>query len=257
MKVILLAAGRGRRFGRRTAVTPKCLIPIGPHGENLLSRYLSSFRSLRLRDIVIVIGHEKEKIIRKCATLQRRVPACRTGRRRGRKKNPGLSIRFVTNPDYKKGSIVSLCSAESEMTDDCLVMDADVYFEARALKKLLRARRTSFLLDPRSKSTGEEMMVMAKDGRLMRVSKKADPKLKVVGEAVGFFKIKKDDARQLAQILRKMVHSGKTGVEYEESYNELMKKVKVGFEKITGFWTEMDFDKDLKKIKRHRANPSS
>ena len=236
MKVILLAAGRGRRFGRRTASVPKCLIPIGPQGENLLSRYLSSFRSLKLHDIVIVVGHEKEKIIRECAN-----------------KSHGLKVRFIVNPDYKKGSIVSLCSASGEMTDDCFVMDADVYFETKQLKKILQAHRTSFLLDPRSKSAGEEMMVMSKGGRLVRVSKKADVKLKVIGEAVGFFMLKKNDARSLANILRKMVQDGKTGVEYEESYNQLMKKVKVGFEKVAGFWAEMDFEEDLRVITNRRG----
>src|SRR6185295_5960087 len=102
-KVILLAAGRGRRFGHRTARLPKCLIPIGPRGENLLSRYLDSFRKLGIRDVVLVIGHEKEKIVRQCMELGR-----------------GLYIKFLLNRDYKKGSIVSLERASDEMTEDCL-----------------------------------------------------------------------------------------------------------------------------------------
>ena len=87
--------------------------------------------------------------------------------------------------------------------------------------------------------------------RPCRISKRVDPQLRLIGEAVGFFKIKARDAKLLAKILSKMVLSGKTGLEYEESYNELMKKRKIGFEKIGGFWTEMDFKADLKKIKGH------
>ena len=235
MKIILLAAGRGRRFGRRTARLPKCLIPLGVHGENLLSRYLDSFRSLGLRDVTVVVGHEKEKIVRECV-----------------EKGRSLTVKFVVNPDYKKGSIVSLSAAAGEMTDDCLVMDADVFFETSALKKLLRTPGTAFLLDPRSKSSGEEMMLMPKNRRLVRISKKTDRRLDIVGEAVGFFKIKKKDARQLAKILKKMVHNGKTGVEYEEAYNKLMKKTKVSFQTIGSFWTEMDFEEDRRKILRRK-----
>ena len=236
MRVILLAAGKGRRFGKRTKRLPKCLIPLGSGGETLLSRYLASFRALGLRDVVLVLGHKKEKIIRECV-----------------EKGRGLSVKFLVNPDYEKGSIVSLCTAAGEMDEDCLLMDADVFFRTGALKKLVRARNTSFLLDPRSKSGGEEMMVMAQGRRLVRISKKVDPKLTIVGEAVGFFKVKKEDAKRLAEILKKMVRAGKTGVEYEESYNELMKVKKVGFEIITGFWTEMDFEEDLKSLRKARA----
>ncbi len=231
MKVILLAAGRGRRFGRRTERLPKCLIPLAPK-KNLLTRYLDSFRKLGLKDVVLVVGHEKEKIVRECV-----------------EKGRGLSIKFLVNRDYSLGSIVSLFTAREEMDDDCLVMDADVFFETRALKPLLRSRSTAFLIDPRSKSAGEEMMVMARNGHPARISKKVDPKLEILGEATGFFKLKKADAKRLAAILQKMVRAGKTHVEYEDSYNELMKGRRAGVVKISGFWTEMDFEEDLKRIR--------
>lgn len=231
MKVILLAAGRGRRFGKRTAKLPKCLIPLS-RGQNLLTRYLSTFRKLGLRQIVLVVGHEKERIIRECA-----------------EKGRGLSIKFLINPRYKQGSIVSLCTAADEMSRDCLVMDADVWFQAGQLKRLLEAKKSSFLLDPRSKSSGEEMMVMAREGRLVRISKKLDPKLRPIGEAVGFLKLVKKDAVLLAGILRRLVASGRTGCEYEEAYNGLMKTRRLGWVKIGGFWTEMDFEEDLRRIR--------
>ena len=230
-KVILLAAGRGRRFGRRTALTPKCLIPL-KKGETLLGRYLNSFRTLGLRDITVVVGHQKEKIVTACVENSR-----------------GLSIRFPFNPFFKKGSIVSLFTAREEMTDDCLVMDADVYFRPEQLKPLLNAKKSSFLLDPRSTSSGEEMILMAKNEKPVKISKRVDPRLSPLGEATGFLLLKKKDAALLARLLEKLVRSGKTECEYEESYNELMKTRQLGFEKIKGFWSEMDFEEDLKKIR--------
>ena len=231
MKVILLAAGRGRRFGRRTATLPKCLIPLG-RGSNLLTRYLDSFRKLGLRDIAVVVGHQKEKIVESCVENGR-----------------DLSIKFLVNPEYRKGSLVSLFAACGELDRDCLIMDADVWFRTGALAKLLRAKKSAFLLDPRSKSSGEEMMVMARDTRLACISKRVDARLRTVGEAVGFLKLKKNDARLLAKILEKMVRQGKTHLEYEESFNELMKRRRLGYEKIAGFWREMDFEEDLAVIR--------
>lgn len=232
MKVILLAAGRGKRFGKRTKTLPKCLIPIGPKGEHLLSRYLDSFRKLGLKDVVLVVGHLKSHVMREC-----------------RKHGHGLSIRFIENPRYKLGSIVSLHSALGEFNDNILIMDADVYFETQALKKILTLKRSAFLVDTRSKSAGEEMMLMARGARLTQISKKVNPELRLVGEATGFFKVVKRDAKLLAGILRTMVRDGIIKVEYEDAYNRLMKKVAPGYAKIDGFWSEMDFEEDLKKIR--------
>ena len=225
-----MAAGRGRRFGRRTALTPKCLIPL-KKGDTLLARYLQAFRKLGLRDIAVVVGHQKEKIVEACVENSR-----------------GLSIRFPFNPLFKKGSIVSLHTAREEMMGDCLVMDADVYFRPEQLKALLRAKKSSFLIDPRSKSSGEEMILMAKGSKPAHISKKINPRLRSLGEATGFLLLRKKDAQLLAQILEKMVRSGKTECEYEESYNELMKTRRLSYEKISGFWSEMDFEEDRLKI---------
>ncbi len=233
MKVILLAAGRGKRFGNRTKTLRKCLIPIGPKDEHLLSRYLDSFRALGLDDVVVVVGHLKSQVMRECL-----------------KYSHGLSIRFIENPRYKLGSIVSLHSAAGEFNDDILIMDADVYFETKALKKILTLKKSAFLVDTRSKSAGEEMMLMARGTRLTQISKKVNPKLRIIGEATGFFKVIKNDAKLLAGILKTMVRGGITNVEYEDAYNLLMKKVSPGYSKIDGFWSEMDFEEDLRVIRK-------
>ncbi len=240
MKVILLAAGRGKRFGKRTKTLPKCLIPIGPKGEHLLSRYLDSFRKLGLKDVVLVVGHLKSHVMREC-----------------RKHGDGLSIRFIENPRYKLGSIVSLHTAAGEFNDDILIMDADVYFETKELKKILRNKRSTFLLDTRSKSAGEEMMLMARGERPTQISKKVNPELRIIGEATGFFKVVKKDAVLLGRILNTMVRGGVTGVEYEDTYNELMKKITPAYVKIGGFWSEMDFEEDLSAIKAHHKRTSA
>lgn len=238
MKIVLLAAGVGKRFGKRTQKLPKCLIPLGKNGYHLLSRYLHSFSVLGIRDVLIVVGHEKEKIKKACA-----------------KKSKGLRIRFVHNPSYRKGSIYSLYKASRYFDESLVIMDADVYFPTIALKKLIDSKKqTAFLLDKRSKSSGEEMMLMAKSGRPVHIAKKVDRSLKVLGEATGIFKVGKTDAKKLSKILSRMVRAGKVFGEYEESYCELMKTSAVGSETIEGFWTEMDFEEDRAKILRHEKS---
>ena len=233
IKAIVLAAGVGKRFGKATQRLPKCLIWLDKSGQTLLSRYLDIFRECGLKDIVLVVGHQKDKIKKACL-----------------KNGRGLRIRFIENKDYKKGSVLSLYTATPEFDGDLLIMDADVYFSAGALKRLLNSKKkTAFLIDPLSKNTGEEMMLMAKHGRPCAIAKKVDPTLEILGEATGIFKISKAHAKILARILKRFVENGKVNVEYEDVYQVFMKKVKVGFEKIDGFWTEMDFETDLEKIR--------
>jgi choline kinase len=237
VKAILLAAGVGRRFGRATLALPKCLIPLGRRGDTLLSRYFDAFRRTGVSEVVIVTGHQRGKIRAEC-----------------RKKGKGLRIRFLVNPAYRRGSVVSLFTARREFDGGCLIMDADVYFPAGALKRLLRSKRSSFLVDRRVKSSGEEMMLMAKNGRPCRISKQTDPDLEILGENIGFLKLSAQDAPVLCRALEKFIREGRTGVEYEETYNILMQKRKVGLVPMDGsFWTEMDFKQDLEKIKAHLA----
>jgi len=236
MKVILLAAGTGRRFGKRTRTLPKCLIPIGKNKGTLLSRYLRSLDELGLKKTVLVVGHHAEKIKKACREI-----------------DPFLAIKFIFNKDYKKGSIVSLYTARGELDEDCLIMDADVFFPTAALKRLLTSKnKSSFLCDTHVKSSGEEMLLFSKNGSLWAISKRVDPSLKIVGESVGFLKIDRKNAFQLKKLLESFVRQEKRGVEYEEVYNLLMKKTEIGFETMNGFfWTEMDFEEDWKKILSH------
>lgn len=233
MKAIILAAGVGKRFGRQTEIVPKCLIPLGRSKENLLSRYFDSFRNIGLKEVVIICGHKMGKIEAECK---------RSGK--------GLNIRLIFNEQYKKGSILSLYCAEKELKEDCLIMDADVYFPDAALKKLIHSKQKSaFLADTKVKSTGEEQMLMAKNGRLISISKKIDPSLTAVGESIGFLKLNKTDALLLRKILKKFVDMGKVNIEHEDTYPVLMQKREIGFENMNGFfWSEMDFKKDLRKI---------
>ncbi len=230
-KAIVLAAGVGKRFGAATRVLPKCLLPLGE--TTLLRRYLDAFRQTGVKEVVIVVGHLQNKIRRECA-------------RHGK----GLNIRFIENPDYRKGSILSLQTAGSHLKNDVLILDADVYFPVEALQKLVDSPKPSaFLLDTRSKSTGEEMMLMAKKDRFVKIAKKLDPALKAVGEATGIVKFSKKDAGSLRNILNRFVKNGIVGVEYEDAYTQLMKTRSIGYEAVGDFfWSEIDFEEDLKKV---------
>ena len=117
MKVIMLAAGVGKRMSAVTDIIPKCLIKIGE--KTLLERHLEIISLLGIKDIVFVVGHFKEKIKE---TVE--------------KNNNGFNIKYIENEQYTKGSILSLWYARDELNDDVLIMDADVLYHDKLLRKL-------------------------------------------------------------------------------------------------------------------------
>jgi L-glutamine-phosphate cytidylyltransferase len=234
MKAIILAAGVGKRLQHHFKGLPKCLIPIG--GRPLLLRSLSSLEKLGIMERVIVVGYEKEKIERSV---------------RGDLTLIGTT-RFRVNPDYRKGSILSLWSARGEFNDDLLVMDADVLFPDALLSRLVDSSQpNAFLLDPRSSSAGEEMMLMVKGNRVVHIGRKVAEPYDVIGEGVGFLKLSRKDAPLLLQSVEQLILEGKNFNEYEEALDLFLQRAIVGYESVGTFaWTEIDFLEDVERAEK-------
>lgn len=234
MKAIILAAGVGKRLKNHGQGLPKCLVEIG--GIPLLVRMLSSLKKLGITDRVVVVGYEKERIEQLVKEL-----------------SDGIGpVRLRVNPDYRKGSILSLWSVRDEFNENLLIMDADVLFPDALLSKLIHSPHSNaLLLDPRSSSTGEEMMLMIKGDRVVHIGRKVEGPYDLIGEGVGFLKLSRQDAPLLKQALEKLVNDGKDGCEYEDAIELFLQKVVVGYEPVGTFaWIEIDFPEDIQKAEK-------
>jgi len=108
VKAIILAAGVARRLAPLTDHTHKCLLPVGE--RSLLDRMLDALAASGVEESVLVLGHCQDQVRRAAGTAR----------------GP-MRIGYVENPDYQKGSILSLwCARETLLSDSTLVMDADV-----------------------------------------------------------------------------------------------------------------------------------
>jgi choline kinase len=88
MKAIMLAAGVGSRLGQGDDVAPKVLLRFG--GKTLLERHIEILRHLGIRELVMGVGHQAERLTAAIAEI-------------------GASdfVRTVLNPDYMKGPCVT------------------------------------------------------------------------------------------------------------------------------------------------------
>jgi choline kinase len=233
MKVIILAAGVGKRMSAVTNIIPKCLIKVGE--KTLLERHLEAISLLGIKDIVFVVGHLKQKI-----------------KETVKKNNNGFNIKYIENEQYTKGSILSLWYARDELNDDVLIMDADVLYHDKLLKILAESgNKNCFLLDKNCDDTGEEMMLFVKGDKVVGISKVRSYDCDFKGEGVGFFKLASNDCHKLKNILEEFEQAGKVNAEYEDSLHELLSHCTVGFESVNDLpWIEIDFEEDIERAGR-------
>ncbi len=230
-RAIVLAAGVARRLAPLTDRPNKSLLPVG--GRPLLDRMLSALAAVGVTETTLVVGH--------CADQVRALAGDRFS---------GMPIRYVDNPDYRRGSVLSLYAARDVLrSGPALVMDADVLFPREFLRRLLAApAHCAVLVDRGFADTGEEQKAYTHAGRVVTLSKKAvPPAWDAVGENIGFFRT--DDAgAELVALLEKVIREGTGLDEYEEGIHLLMQRHEVQPVDVTGLsWTEIDFVEDLRR----------
>jgi choline kinase len=232
MKAIILAAGVARRLAPLTDHTHKALLTVG--GRSLLDRMLDALAASGVEESVLVVGHCQDQVRRAAGTA------------RG-----AMRIGYVENPDYQKGSILSLWRArETMLRDSTLIMDADVLFPDRFLRGLIDApAESALLLDRGFHDTGEEVKLYAVGERVIALGKKFVPEAwDVVGEGVGFFKCSPAHARDYVELLEASIQETGGTNEYEDALHRLLVRVPVGWVDVTGLpWTEVDFAEDLRR----------
>ena len=233
MTAILLAAGVGKRLLDATGGRPKCLTPIG--GKPLLGRLLEGLVGAGVREAVVVVGFGED--------------AVRAAVGAG---PPGIRVRYLANPRFREGAILSLWTARELLDGPVLVMDADVLCPPAMIARLVRSpHRNCFLLDATVEVTGEEQMLLVRGERVVGIVRGGAPGYELTGESVGFLRLAAGAARVLRELLELRVAAGHTGIEHEEVYPELLERVVVGFERVDGIpWTEIDFPEDVARAER-------
>jgi len=207
---------------------PKCLTKI--NGTALLERYLRALEKINIYEVVLVIGYKKEKITEFVKGIDFHG-----------------NIKFIENPDFTQGSILSLNRARKELDKDVILMDGDVYFDNVLLDKFIGTNKENMIaIDTTSSSSGEEMMVGVKNGRVMDMQRHLIGEYDIVGEAVGFYKFNKKACRELKKILEEQIKQKEYNLGYENVLPILFNKVHFEPVIIDGLkWVEIDFQEDI------------
>ena len=232
-EAVIMAAGVGRRLKPFTDTRHKALFEVG--GRSLLQRHLDHLAAGGVERTTLVVGYRGEQI-----------------REHGGARHGAMTIRYVENPEYRRGSILSFRAGLGGLNRDAVFMDGDVLYQAEVLHRLLRSEEPlCCLLDATAAETGEEMMLGVRAGRVHKIARRAGPGWDQVGESVGFFKVGASGLPRLSAILDEFVGRGAVDVEYEEALRALMAEAPFGLVEIGDLpWTEIDFEEDLVKAER-------
>jgi len=156
MKAIILAAGQGTRIRSAHGDCPKCRIRFDRTGWTILDQQIDSLFQAGAEDIGIVVGYEKDQIIRHVRMNYRR----------------SLDrFQFIENPAFAETyNIYSLWMARSWLKGSSFViLNAGVAFDPEILPPALSsAAPITMIVDPAWRD--ETMKVIIAGNRIVRMS---------------------------------------------------------------------------------------
>ncbi len=119
MEAVIIAAGEGSRMSR--LCSPKPLTPL--LGLRLIERILFVAKSAGINDFSIVVGY-------KAAVIKQAI---------GDGRKYGVRIKYIENPEWKKGNGVSVLKAKNHVNGKFLLLMSDHLFDEQILERLVTA----------------------------------------------------------------------------------------------------------------------
>ncbi len=144
-QAVILAAGKGERLSPLTALRPKVMLPIC--NKPILEYVVEALVGVGIRDIVVVVGYQREKVQDHFGSGQRF----------------GASIRYV-HQEQQLGTGHALRVAADLVREHFLVLPGDNVITSATIRDLVRAERDTILVT--DQAPGHQYGVVAVRGGL-------------------------------------------------------------------------------------------
>jgi L-glutamine-phosphate cytidylyltransferase len=236
MKAVILAAGQGTRIREIHGQHPKCLIRVD--GRTILDHQLESLGVAGIREAGIVVGYEKEQIMRHVHSRYR---------------DRSIQISFIENPAFAiTNNMYSLWAARHWVGEHNFVcLNADVIFKPQVLVSALTSTAPiSMIVDPEWRD--ETMKVIISGDRVVQMSKRI-PRETFSGTYIGITVFSAEANRQLFDRLDTLVSAGRVNGFFNVAVQQMADEgVHVGFTSTAGLpWAEIDDPADLAFAQEH------
>jgi L-glutamine-phosphate cytidylyltransferase len=237
VRVIILAAGQGKRLLPLTADVPKALLDIG--GKTLIERQVEAFAENGLKDFVVITGYGADKMDQALASVAARL---------------GVQVTTTYNPFFGVADNLASCwLARGFMDRDFIQVNGDNVFRADLVARLLEPAQhaISVAINRKDAFDADDMKVMLDAGRLTEIGKTL-PLDTVDAEAIGFYVFRGNGTKHYVEQLEFSMQDPQ-GLKswFPSAVGALAKKVPIGVIETTGLrWSEVDFPVDLQQARQ-------
>jgi choline kinase len=208
MQAIILAAGLAKRLRPLTDNSPKCLLDVC--GKNLLHRTMENVIKNGINDFIFVTGY-RENMIKDYLN----------------KNFANVNIKFLSNTDYANNNNSYSLWMTKEYVKDCFILlDSDILFDSRIIKKLLTdSNENAAAVNTAVKLDEEQIKVTVDDNnRILRMAKDV-PIHEAIGESIGIEKFSKSFGNEIFKILdRKVLKENNVNEFYEKTFEEIIER---------------------------------
>jgi choline kinase len=232
MKALILAAGRGTRIHSVHGDHPKCLIQFNGSESTILDHQIKSLFSAGVADIGIVVGYEKDQIIRHVLKNYR---------------NQCNRFHFIENAAFAKtNNIYSFGLARTWVNGESFVcLNGDVVFDRRILVPAVESvAPITMVVDPKWRD--ETMKVIISENRVMRMSKRI-LQSEFSATYIGITSFAADVQAELFEKVNNLIRTGKDNEFFNVAVQQLADEgLEVGFTSTGDLpWAEIDDPGDL------------
>ena len=151
MQALILAAGFGKRLYPITKKLPKALVEV--NGVPLLVNALNNLSLYEVNEVVIVVGHMKNKIIEHIGHEYK-----------------GMKVTYVENPQYlNTNNVYSLYLARDYVYDDLIMLECDLFYRKEVIEAIINDKSDcNILVSPFNKSTMDGTVIKTNDMRIAK-----------------------------------------------------------------------------------------
>ena len=234
MKALILNSGVARRLKPLTDDLPKCLLDI--NGKSILQRQIELLLSMGVKKYIITTGPLQDKIINHI-----------------KEKFPELNVVYTNNPKFESTNyIYSMWLARSEITDDdILLLHGDLVFEKSVVKKIVKQKISSVIVDRAALLPEKEkdFKGQIQKGKITKIG------IDVFGKDAVFllplYFWTKDDFSLWMNEIGKFVEKGITSCYAENAFNEISETIDlIPVDIVNEFCMEIDTLDDFKLAKQ-------
>ncbi len=237
MRVIILAAGQGKRLLPLTADKPKALLDIG--GKPLIERQIEAFAACGLKQFSVITGYGSHMMEQALARVADRL---------------GVQIDCIFNPFYAVADNLASCwLARSVMSGEFLQVNGDNVFRSDVVERLLAAPPVpvGVAVNIKESYDADDMKVILQDDVVRDIGKTL-ALTKVGAEAVGFYLFRGKGVTGYIDVLDRFMRDGR-GLKnwFPSAVAALAQEMEVRTISIAGLkWGEVDFPEDLEQARK-------